>query len=289
MEFSNGKVPNTIKLVLKGKEMKKTVKSRPKQPVDLSDKLHRILEENLQYSSFIEYDYSRSRCTGHCDDYCRCTQILGARVTKIDTRGFIDNICENLFRKTETIENIDINILKYCTERLLSYSELNNLFNYSIDTCSGYYGEEIHGIKISNIDTLYTDFANLLKCKTNIDLIKFILKMEYGYLIPIVEKATKATIVTAQLKLIQVPNGDYTYRQLDNKIIKSYRDHHKKYPIGIYRCNGWTDIIMDHLEIVDGWHRYSAALASGAKECQVIVFTSEKHFLSKEMDILVLQ
>ena len=197
-----------------------------------------------------DYDYDRTRCTG-CEDYCRCTSIINARVTSVNFTGVADAIttkCTNELRN-------------YCAERFLRHSDLDDLSSWEVNVCGGYYGEEVNGVRLD--DTLKASVVKglqALNAGSPKDMVQLALTVEYGHVLPVLENIEDWAVEEIDYELIDFPNRDrfeYT-KKMDSKLIESYKDH--SYPRGV--C---VRLSNGRYRLIDGYHRCQAIKSGKVK------------------------
>lgn len=198
---------------------------------------------NLQYD--VEYDYERSACT--CDaaerlDYCRCTTIERAWVESIDVEKIIDKLYTKYCK-----EHSEIN--EYCFERICIAMEIYDKDFYEVESCWGYYGEEIGGVYFENEKQIVNEYTELLKLESDIEKIKRCLKLEYNYLIPRVANKTSAEIKVVNTEEIILPQTEY-FIKLSKEVIEEYKN--RKLPIAVCIKDSNKYIL------IDGYHRFIA-------------------------------
>ena len=198
---------------------------------------------NLQYE--VEYDYERSECTCNAyenGDYCRCTTIDHAWVESIDVKDIINKLYTKYCKEPSEIN-------EYCFDRLCTALKIYDKDYYTVESCGGYYGDEIEGVYFENEEKLVTAFMQVLALETDIEKIKFILNFEYGYLIDKVSNSTVAYIAKVNTSLIDLPQVEYFFK-LDRTVIEDYKN--RKLPIAVCtECGG-------RYGLVDGYHRFVA-------------------------------
>ena len=194
---------------------------------------------NLNYE--VEYDYERSGC--HCNDYiCRCTTIERAWVEEI----FISSVVNKLYKKF-CKEHSEIN--EYCFDRICHALRIYDKDLYEVETGGGYYGEEVYGVYFDNEEQIFNAYAALTDLSSDIEKIKFVLNMEYGYLIDRVANTTSATIQKVDSKKIILPQQEY-FIKLSKEVIEDYKD--RKLPVAVCIKN------EDKYILIDGYHRWVA-------------------------------
>jgi len=235
--------------------------------------IHSLINRNYNYYGVdIDYDRNSSNCS--CGDYCRCSVITNAKINDIDERyiksGIIKDICKEFKKETQN------EIFLYCVERVLACGKFGEKDYYDINVSNGYYGEEIRSIDFQNADAVSNNLISLFKIKKPIDWVKFVLEIEYGFLLDDIKNSKKVILIEAMKDNLIVPNETYATK-LNKEKIQEYDDHHRNYPIGIYRAVGFEGmdknrtIVPHKYNIMDGYHRHRAFKNSTDKTCKIIV------------------
>jgi hypothetical protein len=219
---------------------------------------------NLQYE--VEYDYERSQCTCNAyedGDYCRCTTIERAWVESINVHQVIEK-----FYKKYCPEQSKIN--RYCFDRICTAFKIYDKDHYEVESCGGYYGEEIEGVYFDNESGLLEAFADLLALETDIEKIKYVLEIEYGYLLERIKNKTVAKIEMVNTDSIVLPQQEY-FVKLDREVIEDYKN--RDLPIAV--CLKEKEIVSEFFDrynyryiLVDGYHRF---IANKDKKMMVVV------------------
>ena len=207
---------------------------------------------NLAWSG-VEYDYERSQCTCH-DWICRCTTIESAWVEDININKVMSCLLIDHFPR-ENLTEIDL----YCFDRICRVNNIWDKECYEIEVCPGYYGEEIDGVFFENEKKVIDEFDKLIKLKSDADKIKYVLELEYGYVIESIENCHNVSVISCDPKLVVASQQEY-YHRLEKNVVESYKDY--KIPCAIYKKNG------DRYLIIDGYHRVAA---NKEKECIEII------------------
>ena len=198
---------------------------------------------NLQYE--VDYDYERSQCTCNAyedGDYCRCTTIERAWVESINVKLVIKKLYDKYCK-----DHSEIN--EYCFDRICSAFKIYDKDYYEVESCGGYYGEEIEGVYFENEKKVVEAFNEVLEFDSDIEKIKFVLELEYGYLLDKVKSATVAYILPVPTRHITLPQQEY-FVKLDREVIEDYKN--RKLPIAVcLESGGWY-------KLVDGYHRFVA-------------------------------
>ena len=200
---------------------------------------------NLQY--YLDYDYERSQCT--CtDDYCRCTYITSSWIETIDVKSVINRLYP------QCKDNSEIN--KYCFDRICSAFKIYDKDLYEIETCGGYYGEEIGGVYFEDEEKIINAYNDLIKLDSDIEKIKRVLELEYHYLIDRVAITTSATIEEVATEKIRLPQQEY-FVKLSQNVIDDYRNRTLPVAVCIKNKDRFHDV-YDTYTLVDGYHRFIA-------------------------------
>ena len=190
---------------------------------------------------FGEVEYDSTGCTGECGDdyYCRCSEIIDAKIESLNIPAII----------AKFIKKKDLNTIKgYCQERVLRHCGVFNVDNWEPDIQRGYYGEECNGIELDN--KVLSKVKALLK--TGLTIPK-VLTLEYGRLLPVLIKR-KWKIVTIKRNNIIVGQYDYYTTKLNPKIVDSYKEY--KFPVCV--CIPILDEGSELVRLIDGYHRFAA-------------------------------
>ena len=205
----------------------------------MRNKKNTFRRTNLQW--IVDYDYDRTAC--HCNDsYCRCTEIINAHVQKVDIKRVIKELSNRYDRSNSLID-------VYCFDRICYALKIYCEDLYEVEVGGGYYGEEVYGVYFDNEEKFYNAYNELLALNTDIEKIKYCLRLEYGYLIDCVENASSVNIITVSPNEIYTPQMEY-FRRVDKNVIDEYKDRYL--PIAVCIKDG------DKYKLVDGYHRFVA-------------------------------
>lgn len=198
---------------------------------------------NLQW--VVDYDYDRSACTCGAytrGDYCRCTTIEHAWIDNV-------NVNEVVRKLYETHSRTDSDIDEYCFDRICYAFKIYDKDFYEVETCGGYYGEEVDGVYFENEEKIFNAYYEMIALKTDIEKIKYCLKLEYHYLIGSVEDADYADIVNVSPNDVHLPQTEY-FIKLENNVIEEYKN--RAMPIAVCIRDG------SKYRLIDGYHRFVA-------------------------------
>lgn len=194
---------------------------------------------NLDWS--VDYDYERSPCRCH-EWICRCTTIEHAWVEKVDVQEVVDKLyrahCKN-------VTNLD----KYCFDRICHAFKIYDKELYEVETGGGYYGEEVYGVYFDDEEKIVKAYQELVALETDIEKIKYCLKLEYGYFLDCIMAASSAAVIEVASDEVSLPQKEY-FKKVNMKTIEDYKD--RKLPVAV--C-----IKEDNrYRLVDGYHRFVA-------------------------------
>jgi len=226
-----------------------------------------------------ETDYSCSDSGCVSEGICRCGQIYDARVTHVDIMRMSEHIYDELMHprtksgkrnlKIDTIfyggEQIDI----YCINRIITKYKLYHSDTWNISVVGGYYGDEIGDVYLDKITfNLIIELCEKVLSFDNLsDKIKYVLSIEYGYLLD--------DISNSEFNLIEIDKSDIDFSALNKNHISNiekslplkynnYIFYDEKYtlPRGVVRKFG------NKYKIIDGYHRI---LSAGDNKFKVFV------------------
>ena len=209
----------------------------------------------------VTYTYDNRRdCETHgCRDegICRCGHIENIHITAFDTSYLIWKVLG-----TESNHNI----ADYCVDRLIRIAfrkgapspwDLSDLIN--IETCRGYYGEEIDSVKLDDslAKELIKKLNHLDSLKTEKEKLAYLLTEDYGFLLPELTEISNWEIVYINGKKLNIGNYNH-FKSLDPKKVAQYKDY--DFPRAICLADGGK------YRLIDGYHRIAAQLAKGTEE-----------------------
>jgi hypothetical protein len=198
----------------------------------------------------IQCEYERSDCNGNCNDYCRCTSITITGHKNYSPSAIVRSISEKIESK----------FLKYAVDRIVHHLKLDNSFETAV--VGGYYGEETGGTYLtSNANQNMITNLTALKDLSDIDIVKYVLTMEYGYLLDSIKDCQEVEITEIDLNLISF-NNEYR-KKIDNS--ENYYDEKYDQPRGIFIKNG------EKYRLIDGYHRVGKANQLKMKTINAIV------------------
>lgn len=190
----------------------------------------------------VDYDYNRAGCTCH-DDICRCREIEDTRVENIHVSEVVKSLYSRYGGKASS--RIDM----YCFDRICHAHRIYDKDLYEIETCWGYYGEEVSGVYFEEEEKIFNDYQGMLALTTSLEKIQYCLTLEYGYLIDCVKCATSADILEVPFCDIRIPQQEY-FIKVDKNEIEEYRN--RSLPIAVCAKADFG------YKLIDGYHRYVA-------------------------------
>lgn len=186
-----------------------------------------------------EWDYDSH--TEPCNNYYGCiTHIDGGRIIKVHH----ENIYEGI-----TLKNKINNIRDYCLNRFVRKNFTTDSFNFDIK--SGYYGDE-PGCSLNETTAEKLDlFIDLLNNKliNETTLVEMVLIDEYGFILDELKNKSWA-YKTLPIKDIMPTGG---MRHVSKELIEKYSENE-------WQLSCVCQKIGDKFRLIDGYHRYSAAL-----------------------------
>jgi hypothetical protein len=220
-----------------------------------------IIEEDFYWScglyTNITIDYNRSYYCDEfgCDTKCYCSKITDIKITDISIPNIVDHIYSKYFdnsletkrdNKINSIFGISKNIDIYTIDRVIRHYKLYNNENWDISVVKKYYGEEIEDVTIvkkvaKEIEEALNKAFSIINLK---DRIEFLLKMEYGHILPELKDSTY------DISLINKSDLIFPIKELDSS--KFYSDSEYR---GI---RGLVTKQADKWRLVDGYHRCSS-------------------------------
>lgn len=229
------------------------------------------LTNNFQYVCGTDYDYeSHQDCDGGCEnDYCRCSRISDARVTKIDVTEIKNHIIDSIKKEKSLSELINDNFTVYCIERLMVIHQMYDINRYEVQVDGGYYGEEIGDITFDDFNRFQKDLSHLVHLSTNKGKMEFILLKEYGKILDKL-KDVEWTIENVKLSEIITPNEEYAA-----KLKKENFEYSLKPSTHGVVLN--KDENTRVFTLIDGYHRYTKNKESQKDhEVQMVVARPKK-------------
>lgn len=206
----------------------------------------KLKELNFHEISVIcDYEILNDDCV--CENVCKCYTIVDPVVTDINIKTMSSRI--NAYLNVQATFHKKVNL--YFIDRILRLNKIYDNSNYRVTVASSYYGEEIQGIYLKNevATRIQTQLTNLVNEDTFTEQVKYLLTLEYGYLID--------TLKNKKFFVEEIHINDLKLREeLDVKLFNSYNDRN----YDNIRCI--VEKTTHGYKIIDGHHR----VASTAKD-----------------------
>ena len=215
-------------------------------------KTNKLTFEKTDLQPYVDYDYERSACTCNAyenGDYCRCTTIESTWVESVTVNRVVATLYKKYCR-----EHSEIN--EYCFDRICHALKIYDKELYEVETGAGYYGEEVYGVYFEDEEKIFNAYTEMLELESEIEKIKYVLNLEYGYLIDRVANKTSVIIEEVNTEKIKLPQTEY-FIKLNREVIEDYKD--RKLPVAV--CIKQKDRVLEEFDryiLVDGYHRYVA-------------------------------
>lgn len=221
------------------------------------------MKNEFLYVSGVEYDYDATYdCeNSFCNEegICRCSTIHDARVTEIDLVSLSEYFYHKLMdigsksgKRDSSINDIlygGKNVDLYFINRILTINKVYNTYNWEVETCGGYYGDEIENVSLSNFEKVISECNHLLSIDNLSDKVRYILKLEYNKVLDSL-KDKEFEIITINKSDINFDLSNQKHLKLiNNKDLSFYKDY--PYYCGIVKRSG------SKFKIIDGYHRLS--------------------------------
>ena len=148
--------------------------------------------------------------------------------------------------------------------------------NWNIDICGGYYGEELNGVNIcKNIAKKIEDELNIAFSIDGLnDRIEYLLFLEYGSLLPELEKCDYEIVELYKSDIVFGSNNHY------NKVKQKDLTHYDE-----NSYDGIRGVVLDKdgkLRVIDGYHRIHAAKGPIIK-----VFKAKRRWVNTHLLLLL--
>jgi hypothetical protein len=210
----------------------------------------------ISYSYIRKFDcpvYNLSSCI---EKDCHCSYIDDFEIRNIDYNNLVKIIFEyfypksketgRLFKIISILNNITKTSEYYILDRLCSIYKLWDNDSYVPNIYKGYYGQELNGVFIKEeiSKKIEFHFNEIQKKECLEEKIYYILKLEYGYILNILE------------------NKNISIKKLDKSKIEIFNKEYKNNVISkiskpsIYGIKGILLKNNNKYTLIDGYHRY---------------------------------
>jgi len=226
---------------------------------------NRILKNNFKPHIHYEHDYYHACESGSdcCDgDYCRCGTVVNSCVPVNVTNAY--RIALMVAKNKGLCKDFRF----YCLERMINCLLRGNTECFCVSTCAGYYGEEISGIELDwnilNQINYFVDELGKRKTQTHYrSLVEQILTIEYDYVLP---HLMNRKWQYEKILIKNIKPGNDSYRNINGECVAQYAQD-----------NAWPEPLSclckkvdNNFILVDGYHRYTAALKNKDKYMMVM-------------------
>lgn len=204
----------------------------------------------IYYSSFVDTDYDREPRNENDNYYS--SKIINEKITSIDFDYFINEY-------TRTLPTF----IQYIVDRLFRVYKFYDKNNWELTIDRGYYGDEFVSPSFPKI---YDIISNLYAIKplSDIEQIKYILNLEYGYILPILQDKTTATIISISPNEITSMNDHY-FKKVNTEDQSIYNKYTLPRAICINSNNSYR--------IIDGYHRTISAIHNNLNQIDIILLS----------------
>ena len=216
----------------------------------------------FQYNGvYIDYSYVNDCESYGCDEegICRCGSIHNECVRSVDVSLIVKKIYDDYFEQgkaaarnnviNEVLYGIGKDIDIYTIDRIIRSYKIWESENWDIEIESGYYGQETGDVTIkkSIADKIEEELLTVFALPTLKEKIEYLLKVEYGKVLPELSNCRYESIVIDKDDVI------FGVEKHLNKVMKKDLDFYsdKNY-------SGLRGIVVksgDKWRIVDGYHR----------------------------------
>ena len=217
---------------------------------------------SVEYDSDTTYSCEESGC--YEEGICRCGQISNAAVTYVDILKLTVDIYDQLVDTSSTQGKRESRLAelfyggpevdRYCIHRILTRHKVWDTNNWTVGVSGGYYGDEIGDISLNDIvfKQVSKDCYDMLQFSSIGDKLRFVLSLEYGYLL--------GDIQQADFEIVEITKDDIDFNKLNQNHINNVRKENLSYyrlkydlPRGVVRKSGTK------YKIIDGFHRIISA------------------------------
>jgi hypothetical protein len=216
----------------------------------------------FQYNGvYVEYNYNNDCENYGCDEegICRCGTIYDEHVESVDVSLLVKKIYDDFFEQgkaadrnnaiNEILYGIGKDIDIYTIDRILRSYKIWEVENWNIEVEGGYYGQEVGDVTIkeSIADKIEEELWIVFSLPTLKEKIEYLLKVEYGKILPEIADSNYESIVIDKDDIIF--GVEKHLKKVMKKDLDFYSD--KKY-------NGIRGIVKksgDKWRVIDGYHR----------------------------------
>lgn len=216
----------------------------------------------FQYNGvYVDYSYSYDCESYGCDEegICRCGSIHNECVESVDVSLIVKKIYDDFFEQgksadrnnaiNEVLYGIGKDIDIYTIDRILRSYKIWENDNWNIEIEGGYYGQETGDITIKEAiaDKIEAELCTVFALPTLKEKIEYLLKVEYGKVLPELSNCSYESIVIDKDDVIF--GVEKHLHKVMRKDLDFYSDKNYSGIRGIVVKSG------DKWRIVDGYHR----------------------------------
>jgi hypothetical protein len=226
-----------------------------------------MIENNFRYCVECEYDGYYDCENSGCNDegICRCYKIENPWVKSVDINKMTTEVFKSIFKSQSKEEkrdlkisqllfniNDDINI--YSINRILISNKAYLSDNWEISYGPGYYGDEVDNVFLNSsvLDSIKSDLTSVFSLNTLKDKMEFLLKKEYGFILPKISNKEYSieSVNRNQIILNQIEHS----KQVSKKDLSYYKD-------AVYSGSIKGVAIFDGhcYMVIDGYHRITVS------------------------------
>jgi hypothetical protein len=218
------------------------------------------IENNFTY--YVNYDVVGENS---CEDYgcheegiCRCYHIHDVEFISVDLDSIVSRIFNSYYnpqdisyireeKMNQVLYNYDRELDIYCIDRILRINKVWNKNNWRFDWGGSYYGDEVNKAFIEEevFNSILCDIYKINNLKTIQEKISYLLKREYGYLLP--ELSEK------NWKISNIKKEDIFFPQKEH--LKNLKREKKGNFLSQTIIKGVCMRDRDKLRVIDGYHR----------------------------------
>ena len=216
----------------------------------------------FQYNGvYVDYSYTYDCESYGCDEegICRCGSIHNEHVESVDVSLIVKKIYDDFFEQgkaadrnnaiNEVLYGIGKDIDIYTIDRILRSYKIWEGENWNLEVEGGYYGQEVGDVTIkeSIADKIEEELWIVFSLPTLKEKIEYLLKLEYGKILPeIVDSNYESIVIDKDDIIFGVENH---LKKVMKKDLDFYSDKNYNGIRGIVKKSG------DKWRVIDGYHR----------------------------------
>jgi hypothetical protein len=202
-------------------------------------------------------------CDNSCKDegICRCFQIHSAEVMNPNI-SYLSKFMFNSYYDLNTLQfkrdnslnyillGYNNDIIVYFIDRILRINKVYKSDNWNVYWLRGYYGDEIKSVSINTdiFNKIDSDIQSLNSIQGLSDMTRFILELEYGYVLKELEELD-CEVIEVDKSLIIAGQDEYA-----KKIILDEEQHYRDDNFDMVRAICLQD--GKFYRLIDGYHRF---------------------------------